>query len=134
MREIKFRGELREIKSGKNKTGDLMEGDYKHRWEYFDLLGIRDIYFLNGLAVKDDWELINVGQFTGLTDRKGKEIYDGDLIKDPNGQVGKIFWNDSNAQFAVNWKMKDGSYETDTCFGYGEVIGNIYENPKLLTQ
>jgi hypothetical protein len=70
-------------------------------------------------------------QYTGLRDKNGKEIYEGDVLKDPKGQKGKVFWQKSNAQFAVNWLMKDGSYETDSCIGYGEIIGNIYQNPEL---
>lgn len=64
----------------------------------------------------------------------GKLIYEGDLLQDNKGQIGKVFWNSSTGSFAVNWLMKDGSYETDNCFGYGEIIGNIYENPELLEE
>lgn len=73
-----------------------------------------------------------VRQCTGLKDKNGKLIYEGDLLQDNKGQIGKVFWNSSTGSFAVNWLMKDGSYETDNCFGYGEIIGNIYENPELL--
>ena len=75
---------------------------------------------------------IKIMQFTGLKDKQGKEIYEGDIVKDAKEQVGKVFRQESTAQFAVNWLMEDGSYETDTCMEYGIVIGNIYQNPELL--
>ena len=65
---------------------------------------------------------------------KGKLIFERDLLRDKKGQIGKVFWHSSTGSFAINWLMKDGSYETDTCFEYGKIIGNIYENPELLTE
>jgi uncharacterized phage protein (TIGR01671 family) len=73
-----------------------------------------------------------IGQYTGLKDEKGNKIFNGDIVKDPKGQYGVVFWQTNSACFAVNWKMQDGTYETDTCIGYGEVIGNIHDNPDLL--
>lgn len=83
---------------------------------------------------KDDPEIILM-QFTGLTDKNGKEIYEGDILEDGKKQVGMVFWH--NAAFRVEWEMRDSEgrrdvYEIDSCFGYGHVIGNIYENPELL--
>lgn len=72
-------------------------------------------------------------QFTGLTDKHGKEIYEGDIIvyRDQSGSGReRIFpprpvrWNDELSEFNVSGAMVGGS-------SY-EVIGNIYENPELL--
>lgn len=71
-------------------------------------------------------------QCTGLKDRNDKLIFEGDLLKDNKGQIGNVFWHSSTGSFAINWLMKDGSYETDNCFEYGEVISNKFENPELL--
>ncbi len=70
-------------------------------------------------------------QYTGLRDKNGKEIYEGDIIR---RDVGPYFEN-----FAIEWTEDIcGEYG---CIGwnltnhtaYCEVIGNIYENPELLT-
>jgi len=72
--------------------------------------------------------------FTGLLDKNGVEIYENDLLKDPQGNIGRVFYNSKSASYLINWKQKDGTYDTDNCLGYGEVIGNIYSNPDLLKE
>lgn len=73
-------------------------------------------------------------QFTGLKDKKGVEIYEGDIICQQMRFVetnGVIFWQEDKARFAVNL---DGFITTITKpqeHSY-EVIGNIHENPELL--
>ncbi|MCK9324740.1 MAG: YopX family protein [Bacteroidales bacterium] len=71
-------------------------------------------------------------QYTGLKDKKGKgkEIYEGDLLKDPQGNIGEVFY--LAPSFVIRWKRKNGSWDTDSCFGYGEIIGNIYESKHFL--
>ena len=66
-----------------------------------------------------------VEQFTGLHDKKGKEIYEGDIVTDG---VGK---------FKIVYDLKLAGYQPYCIFrdepeNYCEVIGSIYENPELL--
>jgi hypothetical protein len=73
-------------------------------------------------------------QFTGLRDKNGKEIFDGDIVK--------IDWKDSRYNpviSVVKWDEQEAAFD----FGGGtasevswshEVIGNIYESPELLTK
>jgi uncharacterized phage protein (TIGR01671 family) len=73
-------------------------------------------------------------QFTGLTDKNGKEIYEGDIIRIYIGGIahlGQMKWNTRYAQFAVlaNTSFDEPHYATQD---KPEVIGNIYENPELL--
>ena len=80
-----------------------------------------------------------VGQFTGLTDKDGKEIYEGDIIQDKNG-IGVIMWFQTSWGVASYAHGYDGlkSYTAVDSFYSKEtkewsVIGNIHDNPSLLT-
>lgn len=72
-----------------------------------------------------------IGQFTGLTDKNGKEIYEGDICK--------IKWFGSNRIDISAIKYVDDSfilesYEIGLAYTIErEIIGNIHDNPELLT-
>lgn len=64
-------------------------------------------------------------QYTGLTDKNGKEIYEGDLVR--------MFADSLNGEETVEVKWrKEGFWEYFNGFDNCEVIGNIHENPELL--
>jgi len=84
---------------------------------------------------------VKLMQFTGLLDKNGKEIYEGDIIKEywePCGDdavvsgeyIGEVFYED-----AGYWTRSKNHHHaiTESCESY-EIIGNIYENPDLLKE
>lgn len=79
----------------------------------------------------DDWEPILV-RWTGLTDRHGKEIYEGDIVKTEHGATGIVIWREEHAGFGFDTKEPMWSHPINGMDGEKEVIGNIYENPELL--
>lgn len=65
-----------------------------------------------------------VGQFTGLCDKNGRKIFEGDIVESPNGTQGFIEWQNAECAFLVD--IGDDWQTMDDC-PY-EVIGNKYDN------
>lgn len=69
-------------------------------------------------------------QYTGLHDKNGKEIYEGDIVKFDNTLM-TVEWVDEEAGFTLHQKVYEEYHNVNSrC----EIIGNIYENPELLTK
>ena len=76
-------------------------------------------------------------QYTGLKDSKGKEIYEGDLIKYTKDSYDKI--GPGKVEFIAGMFVCSWNDQTDSELGYMmidnmEVVGNIYENPELVEE
>ena len=94
----------------------------------------------------DDDDSSEVMQFTGLKDRNGKEIYEGDILIMHHGKgVGRgthwmkmislVIWNNEQSKFDTITKINkriDIKEVKNKYFGDSTIIGNIYENKELL--
>jgi uncharacterized phage protein (TIGR01671 family) len=76
-----------------------------------------------------------IGQFTGLTDRNGKKIFEGDIVVVPlSGKPAKgivEYFKTDICGFAVITQPQYSNYVLQKNYAY-EVIGNIHDNPELL--
>ena len=69
-----------------------------------------------------------LGQFTGLTDRNGTKIFEGDILK----YYKKLFFVEYNENLARFLVRKPNGIFTSNVFYYCEIVGNIYDTPELL--
>lgn len=117
MREIKFRAFSTRIP---------FQGGRCEEMVYFGLTDLDEEFIISkGSYLDEDAFLM---QFTGLHDKNGREIYEGDILKTECGNIGAIEWSDSMARFY--FMVGDTGVIDD--WESGEVIGNIYQNPNLL--
>ena len=70
-------------------------------------------------------------QFTGLHDKNGKEIYEGDVLEDTLGRKKLVeYYKDG---FWLNASLEGAEWCLRQVHSSSKIIGNIYENPELLT-
>lgn len=75
-------------------------------------------------------DINSVGQFTNLHDKKGNEIYEGDVLQTRSGIGYMVF---DNCGYAIKSPGSEAvDYEFSAFYLECEIIGNIYENPELL--
>ena len=92
-------------------------------------------YRILGMRGECDYIILEtVGQYTGRTDKNGKKIFEGDIVKvySATGELdfkkAVIYWDELFSQWKAN---KSAVFGSDICATY-EVIGNIHDNPELL--
>lgn len=103
----------------------------------FGVGSLRSDYTLNDIFEDNfnDGDRYTIQQFTGLTDKYGKDIYEGDILK---FSLAFAFSGEYSDLVEVKWNNKSGRWivpmVTIDYFNssYVEIVGNIYENPELL--
>lgn len=151
MKEVKFRGKRTD--NGEWVYGNLVQMETSERYgkqEVFSNTWIVEIAkeletraFSEGCSVWANNDFIQVdpktvGEYTGLKDKNGKEIFEGDILQSQHGQNGRVTWDESRLTYIVIWSAKTSKFaEEYDSYLYqalyrSEVIGNIYENPELL--
>ena len=141
MREYKFRGKVI------MPIGELDKLGIKHDngWVYGNLIITGNEAWIVGSIIEWDDEYIahewwcqvdrnTIGQYTGLKDKHGQEIYEGDLVAvaDYASWEGlyKVIWDEENSMYMIEDAF--GDREKLCEFEEYLVKGNIYENPELL--
>lgn len=123
MREIKFRGK-------RESNNEMVYFDFCGMYRDINGIEIEPKRFIRDCEYKIKPETI--GQSTGMKDKNGKEIYEGDLLSVENGTyIYKVVWDDRWARFVYK-NTYDGINESIFHVKEFEVVGNIYDNPELL--
>ena len=149
MKEFLFRG--KRVNNGEWVYGDLVRIPNGDSFEYYIISDFDDmdgIYDVGKYAIKVIPE--TVSEFCGLTDKNGKKIFEGDIIRIyssnwwcgyTNNQLEKEKCRVYYCEAVACFKFNDGKFENsfsnylfkDSEKRYSlEVIGNIYDNPELI--
>lgn len=136
-REILFRGKLKDKDEW---IGEWIEGIYcPCSWDlYMRRVEKPRIIILSNKGKTDGlWREVipeTVGQYTGLTDKNGKKIFEGDILNTTNSDY--VIWcvDSKNTAFCCNQGKANYSCVLDVFMQYSdvEVIGNFHDNPELL--
>ena len=123
-REIKFRT-----------WGDIHKECMSEPEMEYDIT-IENLLFHDGYYISTGGEAegcYHIMQYTGLKDKNGKEIYEGDIVKMEHTDMYGTVWETFDVKFIDDWHgynfPKNHAHTMSKTF---EVIGNIHENPELI--
>lgn len=130
MREILFRGKL--LANNEWVAGNLISLDVGQRDKEYHIVSDRYINIYLDLMTVVIPE--TVGQWTGLVDKDGVKIFEGDIVWNGHGLVGVVVWGYGefeiefvDGQVKAYWDMTQYINQEHT-----RVLGNIHDNPELL--
>lgn len=131
MRQIKFRG----LNTAGNWVYGLLSSDAPNSTQYYKEYSCRICWHPeSGGYANQPVRNGTVGQFTGLRDCEGLEIYEGDRLKDHNG-IGVVEYVEMYAAFRVNYANGQCKWFYDYTLPREresiEIIGNIHQYPEL---
>lgn len=134
MREILFRGKAKAI-AGCPYNNGKPDGEWVFGYIFTDLGAMKIRQFEPGIPECNDYEVDpeTIGQYTGLTDKNGVRIFEGDIVSLTNGLEFKVVYVNCKCRYELVNRNDVG------CFVLGihkskdiEVIGNIHDNPELI--
>ena len=132
MRDYLFHGKRKD-------NGEWVEGYYLYRGEECSKIGTDVHYIVTHDLCGFSWHEVipeTVGQFTGLPDKNGNRIFEGDIVKTDK-------FSEPNKQYIIKYDLQFGAFighDRYNCYFVTfdgdsdefEVIGNIHDNPELL--
>jgi len=149
MREVKFRGIKKSPYGDKWVYGyyTLQDGQHVIIMPHVD--SYKESVLKNepipAISVLHDIDVKTLGQYTGLKDKNGKEIYEGDIVKVfafGDYKKGYVKYNEIWGRYDIGWMNEIEKYKNNEVVGsfafmkndYDllEIVGNIYENPELI--
>ena len=134
MREFLFRGQTRRRGQKVWMDGSPVDSNWVEGYGVCMGKGDFSVIYAGSPVEKFPVYTDTVGQFTGLTDKNGKKVFEHDILQTFTGGIGIVQWWEHDQCYVL--ATKEGYHIDD--FGnlgrpeYYEVIGNIYDNPELL--
>jgi len=138
MREIFYRGQTRRYGEKIRMNGEKVPSNWVYggicqgKGDFSIIYGSMDVERENPTE-KHVVYTDTIGQYTGLTDKNGTKVFEGDIVKlfyKDGFEIGLIGW--SNIDFRYKFASPDGmAYGFDVTDAF-EVVGNVHDNPELL--
>lgn len=152
MREILFRGQTRKKGEKVRMNGTPVESNWVYGHGVLQGKGDHSIIYTDDPFDKFPVYTDTLGQYTGLTDKNGKKIFEGDLLNgfvypylgdNAHNYFAEVVWFDNSSAFGMITRkhpqssvrgISDGNadYMEDFDGSEWEVIGNIHDNPELM--
>lgn len=139
MREIEFRGKSKRTGEWVYGTGvvQIEENTYDtNKWEIVQNVNYDELDYCIPSYETEEIDTNTLGQYTGLKDKNGKKIFEGDIVDVTRPciwEIGIVIFKDGCFFIKVKETLLP-LYECEINNYKLEVIGNIYDNPELLKE